>query len=235
MQTVQNQSRPAANTPPPEFQAGEILKMDSPQLVAILKDPSATEFRKMKACQRLAVAGAADAIPVLAAMLSDPKLAHYARTGLIPIPDPAVDDALRAAAQKLKGRLLVGVINSIGQRADVKAIPMLTRMLYGADAEVGCASAASLARVSGPSAVKALQEAANKGKGAVKTAALESLLVAAEGLMTRGDRKGALAVYALLSRPEMPKPLRLAAMHSIIAVETAIDRPKPPTPGPSGS
>jgi HEAT repeat protein len=233
METAQTQSRP--NTPPPEFQAGEILKMDSAQLVAILKDPSATEFRKMKACQRLAVAGTADAIPVLAAMLSDPKLAHYARTGLIPIPDPAVDDALRAAAGKLKGRLLVGVVNSIGQRADVKAVPMLTRMLYGADAEAGCAAAASLARIGGPSSVKALQEAANKGKGAVKTAALECLLVAAEGLMAQGDRKGALAVYTVLSRPEMPKPVRLAAMHSIIAVETAIDRPKPAAPGPGGS
>ena len=49
--------RPAVPTAPPEFQADKIMAMDSPQLVAILKDPNATQFQKSKACMRLAVAG----------------------------------------------------------------------------------------------------------------------------------------------------------------------------------
>ena len=45
-----------------------------------------------------------------------------ARYALEPIPDPSVDDALRDALGKLKGRLLVGVIGSLGVRRDAKAV-----------------------------------------------------------------------------------------------------------------
>ena len=228
--TVQTKPRPKAVEPPPEFRAGKIMSMDSPQLVAILKDPAATEFRRMKACQRLAVVGTKDAVPTLAAMLSDPKMAHYARFALVPIPDPSVDDALREAAKKLKGQLLVGVLNSIGQRQDVKAVPLLAKLLYGSDTEVACVAAASLGRISGPSATKTLQDALLKARGVVRKAAAEACLVSAEGLMARGDRQGALALYAVLSRPGMPKPVRLAAMHSTIVAETSLTRPRPAVP-----
>ena len=43
-------------------------------------------------------------------MLADAKTAHYARYALKPIPDPSVDDALRAAVPKLKGVLLFHVV-----------------------------------------------------------------------------------------------------------------------------
>lgn len=228
MQTTgQTKTKPPVVEPPPEFRAGKIMSMDSPQLVEILKDPTSTEFQRAKACQRLAVVGNKDAVPALAAMLGDPKLAHYARFGLAPIPDPAAGDALRAAAGKLKGSLLVGVINTIGRRRDVKAVPMLTRMLNGTDIELARAAAASLGQISGPSATKALRDALVRTKGAVRTAAAEADLVSAEGFMAQGDRKGALALYDVLSRPDMPKPVRLAAMHSTIEAETSLRRPRP--------
>jgi HEAT repeat protein len=228
--TAQTRPRPKAVEPPPEFRSGKIMSMDSPRLVAILKDPAATGFQRMKACQRLAMVGTKDAVPTLAAMLTDPKLAHYARFALVPIPDPSVDDALREAANKLKGQLLVGVLNSIGQRQDVKAIPLLTRLLFGRDAELASVAAASLGRISGPSATQALRDALLKAKGVVRTAAAEAGLVSAEGLMARGDRQGALALYGVLSRPDMPKSVRLAAMHSTIAAETSLARPRPAPP-----
>ena len=62
--------------------------------------------------------GTKEAVPVLAALLADEKLAHMARYALEPIPDPAVDEAFRAALGNLKGRRLVGVICSIGVRRD---------------------------------------------------------------------------------------------------------------------
>jgi len=224
--TSQTKQRPKEVEPPPEFRAGRIMSMDSGQLVEILKNPASSEFQRMKACQRLAVVGNQDAVPALAAMLSNPKLSHYARYGLAPIPGPEADQALRDAAAKLKGRLLVGVVNTIGQRQDVRAVPLLARLLRGADTEVACAAAASLGRISGPAAVKVLQEMFLSGKGPVRTAAAEASLVAAEGLMARGDRKGALALYDALSRPTMPKPVRLAAMHAIILAETSPSRPR---------
>ncbi|HPM84781.1 MAG TPA: hypothetical protein PLF81_28950, partial [Candidatus Anammoximicrobium sp.] len=100
----------------------EIMAKPASELVELVKDPNASTFEKAKACQRLAVIGTQDAVPALAALLPDEKLNLYARFALEAIPDPAVDEALRAAASKLTGRQLVGVINSIGKRKDAKAL-----------------------------------------------------------------------------------------------------------------
>jgi len=107
-------------------------------------------YAKAKACQKLAVVGDKSAVPALAALLTDPQLSHYARFGLEPVPDPSADDALRAALKKVKGKLLVGVINSIGVRRDRKAIADLEKLRHDSDTEVARAADAALARLRPP-------------------------------------------------------------------------------------
>ncbi len=221
-----NRRRPPVPPIPPEFQAEKIMKMESPQLVDLLKSAQATTFQKSKACMRLAVVGTKDAVPALAALLTDKQLAHYARFGLVPIPDPAVDDALRGAMKKVKGPLLVGVIDSIGQRKDAKAVDAIAKLLYDADPQVVQAAAATLGRISGPQATKALHDGLARTKGAARSAVAAACLVCAEGLMAQGDRKGALGLYDVLSGPDIPKSVRLAAMHNTIAAETSLTRPR---------
>src|SRR5205807_3185965 len=87
------------------------------KLVAILKSDAPTQDKAIP-CKQLAIYGTKDAVPALAALLSNSDLASWARIALEAIPDPAVDDALRTAMGKLQGNLLVGVINSIGYRHD---------------------------------------------------------------------------------------------------------------------
>lgn len=209
---------------PPEFKAETVTRLEPPQLVEILRDPEASVFAKAKACQQLARVGGKEAVPALAPLLTDERLAHYARFALEPIPEPAADDALREAIPKVKGRLLVGVINSIGHRRDPKAAALLSKLLYATDTEVAQAAAAALGRISGPQAAKALQDGLTRTKGGVRTAVAQAALVCAEGLLAHGDRKQALALYDTLSRPGIPRAVRLAAMHSTIAVETSLKR-----------
>ena len=57
------------------------------------------------------------------------------------IPGEEADQALRDAAESLKGQLLVGMLNSIGVRADSKAVDLLTKKLKDGDAEVASAAA----------------------------------------------------------------------------------------------
>lgn len=130
--------------------AAQIMALPAPKLAAILKDPNASVYARAKACQRLAVVGDRSAVPALAALLTDPQLAHYARFALEPIPDASADAALRAALPKAKGKLLVGVINSIGRRKDSKAVPALGKLLNDSDVEVAQAANAALARVRPP-------------------------------------------------------------------------------------
>ncbi len=213
-------------TVPAEFQAAKIMTLDSPQLVRILKDPASTPFQKAKACMRLAMVGTPDAAPALAALLGDEQLSHYARFGLAPIPDASVDEILRSALKKLKGKLLVGVIDSIGQRKDAKAVDLLAKLMYDSDAEVVRAAAAALGLISGARATAVLREGLTKTKGSSRAAVAAACLVSAEGLMARGERQQSLALYELLSRMDMPKAVRLAAMHSSIAAETSLTRPR---------
>lgn len=219
---------PLGNLPPvpPEFNADAILAMDAPKLIQVLKDPAATMFQKGRACLRLAVFGPKEAVPALAPLLTDEKLATYARFPLEIIPDPSADDALRDALKKVKGRLLVGVINSIGVRKDGKAVEPLAKLLFDKDSDVARAAASALGYIGDPQAAKILQDGLARTKGPVRAAVAEAGLSCAGRLLARGDRKQALAYYELLKRADMPQPVRLAAMTCILAAETSVIRPK---------
>ena len=219
-------AKPPKPEPPPEFQEHEIATMDATALIRILTDGTSSEFQKAKACQRAGELGPKEAVPALSALLSHERLNTYARYGLEPIADPSADDALRAGLSKLKGNLLIGVINSIGKRKDAKAAPALAKMIYGADPDVARAAAAALGNIGGVSSMQELQAALVKTKGVTRMAVADASLVCAERLLLEGKRAQALALYASLSAPDMPKPARLAAMHGIIREETSTSRPR---------
>ena len=219
-------AKPKPPEPPPEFQEDGISTMDAAALIRILTDAGSPEFRKAKACQRTGELGAKEAVPALAALLGDEHLSAYARYGLEPIADPSAGDALRAAMPKLKGNLLVGVINSIGKRRDAKASPALARMVYGGDADVARAAAAALGSIGGTSSMKELLAALGKTTGMTRMAVADAALVCADRLLAEGRRDQALSLYASLSAPDVPQPARLAAMNGIIREETALGRPR---------
>jgi HEAT repeat protein len=197
---------------------------DEQKQIETLQSPGATEFDKAKACQRLAVIGTRKSVPVLAAMLADEKLAHYARYGLEPIPDTSVDDALRSAMGRLKGSLLVGVVNSIGQRKDAKAADGLIRLLGDSDAEVAAAAAAALGRIANDPAAEALQQALSSG-GKLRPALGDAGLACAEGLAAQGKRDQAVALYDVLRKADLPKHVRMAATRGAILARQAAGVP----------
>jgi HEAT repeat protein len=80
-----------------------------PALIAVLQS-DAPPSQKAITCKRLAVYGDKDAVPALAALLTDKDLASWARIALEAIPDQAAGDALREAMGKLQGRLLIGSV-----------------------------------------------------------------------------------------------------------------------------
>ena len=204
----------------------KILKLDAAGLVKLLKDPRSTVFEKGKACERLANIGTKDAVPALVALLTHPQLGHYARCGLETIPDPAADDALREALRKLKGRPLMGVINSIAKRKDPKAVLLLSKLLYSPDIEVAKATASALGHISGLEAMKVLQGGLARTKGAVRAAVAAGGVLCAEGLLAAGERVQALSLLSVLTRDDIPKVVRIAAMQGIIAAEVSLHRPR---------
>lgn len=130
--------------------AAQIMALPAASLIALLQDPGASVYARAKACQRLAVVGDRSAVAALAALLDSPQLSFYGRTALETLPDRAADDALRAGLERVQGKLLAGVINSIGKRRDANALGALEKLRHHADAEVSGSANAALARIRPP-------------------------------------------------------------------------------------
>ncbi|HUG90398.1 MAG TPA: HEAT repeat domain-containing protein [Planctomycetaceae bacterium] len=183
---------------------------DPAALVAVLEKPDAPVFAKAKACQRLAIVGTKESVPALAALLSHETLATYARTGLEGIPDAAADEALRNAADRLEGRPLVGVINSIGQRKDQQAVGQLRKLLGHDDAAVVAAAAGSIGQIAPREAAEALTGALADAPD--KKVIADACLIAAENQASAGRKDEAVALYQAVARAEVPSHVRADAV-----------------------
>ena len=185
------------------------------RLIAILKSPEASRKAKADACRQLSVIGSRAAVGPLAELLGDEELGHMARYALEPIPDPAVDDALRGALDKLSGRLLVGVIGSIGVRRDPRAVDALARRLQDPDSQVVRAAARALGRIGTLEAAAALEKALVEGitttPAGDRLALAEGLLRCADALAAKGESGAAERIYAKLETAPVPSYVREAA------------------------
>ena len=144
--------------------AAESASEKEQNLIAVLKS-DAPAGEKAITCKRLAIYGSKEAVPALAPLLADKDLASWARIALEAIPDSSAEEALREAMGKVQGKLLVGVINSLGVKRDSKAVRALIGKLKDADLEVAGAAGEALGRIGGSEAAKALEQALNRAAG----------------------------------------------------------------------
>jgi HEAT repeat protein len=191
-------------------------KGDEARLIAVLKSADASRKDKADACRLLAITGGKDSIAPLAALLGDEELSHNARYALEPNPDPAVDEALRDALGKLKGKPLVGVIGSIGVRRDTKAVGTLAKLLSGSDAVVAKAAARAMGKIGTPEAANALQQALPQATADVKLDLCEGLFRCAESLAAGNQKEQAVAIYDELRKLDAPHQIRAGALRGAI-------------------
>ena len=182
---------------------------DESQLLAILNS-DAELFDKAKACQRLAIIGTSKSVPVVAKLLANPGLSHYARTALEANPSLEVDKAFREALGELKGRQLVGVINSVAIRKDRQSVDALVSLAAGDDNEVAAAAVSALGAFATPESISAVQQALT-GKPSLRVTAADACLTAADRLLLEGKNAGALVVLAALRKAELPKHINVAS------------------------
>jgi hypothetical protein len=189
------------------------------ELLTVLRTET-PEADKALACKRLAVVGSSAAVGDLAALLTNERLASWARIALEAIPGPEADAALRKAAQSLSGRLAVGVINSIGVRRDAAAVALLEKRLADADADVAVAAAAALGKVGSPEAAAILSRALAAG-APDRDAVAEATVVAAERLLAAGRRDEALAAYDAVWKADVSEQRRAEAARGAILARGA--------------
>ncbi len=186
-----------------------------PELIKLLGS-DAPAAAKALACKQLAIYGSEAAVPELAKLLTDEQLASWSRIALEVIPGSAADEALRGAIPALQGKLLVGVINSIGIREDTAAVEILTGRLQDQDVEVASAAAVALGHIASTDAVKALQSALVSAPAPVRAAIAEGCVLCAERLLAAGRRDEAAAVYDQVRKAEVPRQNVLEATRGAI-------------------
>jgi HEAT repeat protein/type 1 glutamine amidotransferase len=171
----------------------------------IVTATDSTAAARVFACQQLALVGGAAEVPTLAALLNQPEQTDFARLALEAIPAPEAGAALRAALDKLSGKPLIGVINSLGQRRDEQVVSAMVKLCGQSDAAVRAAACLALGKIGTPEAAVALP-----------ADAVEARLVCAE----RAGGKSAQDIYAALSTAAQPAT-RLAGLTGLARLDTS--------------
>ena len=195
--------------------AADVQHAKQSELIELLQSDAPPQ-EKAISCKRLAVVGTAAAVPALGALLPDERLSSWARIALEVIPGPEADGVLRAAAGSLDGRLLIGVINSIGVRRDQESVDTLASRLDDADGDVAMAAAVALGRVGSPAAAATLEKALSAGPAAIRSAVAEGCVLVAERFFEQGDVARAIEIYDQVRLAEVPKQRVLEATRGAI-------------------
>jgi len=184
-------------------------------LIAVLQS-NAPKSEKAITCKKLAIYGSEQAVGALAPLLADKELASWARIALEAIPGTAADTALRDSLGKLQGRLLVGVINSIAVRRDVRAVDPLIVKLGDANASVASAAAVALGHLGGEKAAKALTKSLANGPAGVRSAVAEGCILCAERFLTDNQTAKAVKLYDTVRQADVPDQRHLEAIRGAI-------------------
>ena len=172
---------------------------------------------KRFACRQLSIAGTAETVPVLAALLLDKDLSDMARYALERISDPAAVAAMRTAMARAAGAQKVGLINSLGDRRDAESLAAMTAVLGGADVQIAEAAAAALGKIGTPEASKALIAARSRVKPEVKATVTDSILLCADRMAASNKADEAAVIYQEMFKPTEAKHIRTAALRGIMS------------------
>jgi len=197
------QSSPAA-APGEEQRLVDILQSNKPPR------------EKGAACVRLKRIGTARSVRALAALLESPELSHSARYALESMGAPEAGAALLTMLAKTSGLTRVGLIDSLGNRREPKAVGPLVKLLTAKDAVTASAAATALGKIGGGDAVKALRTALPKAPAKVKTAVLDAMLRCGDRMLATNDAKGAHALYRELYANGQPRYIRQAAFGGLV-------------------
>ncbi len=184
------------------------------ELLAVLRDPDASVNAQVTALQQLGDSGTAAAIPALTALLGADQafLRDAARYALENIPDPSVEPALLAAAEKLSGPAQLGVVQSLGQIGSAKSVPALAHFLSAEETGLVATAAQSLGKIATPAALAALE--ARLGK---ISSAAPAFLQAADRLASHDPRAAAPHYRRLLEFfPAPSEAVRLGALRGLM-------------------
>ena len=173
-------------------------------------------FQKARACQQLGESGTKEAVPVLASLLTDPRLSAYARTALERIPGPESSAALRDALGRVQGTLRIGVIHSLATLRDEQAVGALAGLTRSSDPEVVKAALLALGRIASNEARALVAQALTEGPAEYHDAAAAACLLGGGDQLKQGKLTSASTLYEAVLQANVPLSYHVGATRGAI-------------------
>jgi len=155
-------------------------------------------------------------IPALAALLTHAETSHAARVALEAMSYPAAGAALREAAGKATGLARAGIFDSLGERRDAEAVPLLASALEDKDPVVVTSAAIALGKIGSVESARALAAGRAKRDGDARAKLSAALVACADRLLAAGQREEAAKIYRELAQPAEPRIVRAGALRGVM-------------------
>jgi HEAT repeat protein len=194
----------------------EKVRTDLEARLIVVLQGDATDLGKDYACRQLVLVGSDASLPVLAELLTNPRMSYMARFAMEGIGSPAAMKALREMLDKTAGRQKVGVVISLGRLADANATSAIAALLDAEDAELREVAVIALGRIGTVQAGEALQAFAGKAPETLQDTIIDAQLDATESLCRQGEHETAAAICESLLSADSER-VKAAAFRGLIS------------------
>jgi HEAT repeats len=185
-------------------------------LAAKAADPAVPQPARVWLVRQLQYIGGAESVKALTTLLHDPdaQLRECARRALEKNPAPAATVSLRAALKQGGDTIwTIGLIQSLGERRDTKAVKLIKPYLYNED--TASTATEALGKIADRKAVTALWQAYD----AEAAGAPDALVAAGNHLLLAGHKSAARDLFKQLYLAGVPQAgARASAAHRPLAV-----------------
>ena len=186
------------------------------RLAQILQDPATTAAARQFICAQLFQIGTEAEVSAVVPLLLDPATTDTARLFLERVRSEAAKAALRAALDRLEGRALAGVANSLSIIGDEAAVEKIIALTSSQDEMVALAAWRALGNYGSDAVADFLIISLQKAETA--SAPLESAAVRTAMLLeSAGQQEKALEIYRLLADAKRSYGARQAGYRAVFA------------------
>lgn len=150
---------------PNPCEQAEVLLQETPinkydqleeKLIAVVASKDATQAGKAVACRFLQQVGTERCIPAVSGLLYDEILSDYARLVLERLKSEQADKAMRDAIEKAPDKARVGILASLAERRDEKAVKSACKLANSSNPAVAKAAIQAIGKIGGKEAARCL-------------------------------------------------------------------------------
>ncbi len=186
------------------------------RLAQILQDPATTAAARQFICAQLYQIGTEAEVSAVAPMLLDPVTTDTARLFLERVDSEASNAVLRAALDKLDGRALTGVANSLSIIGDEASVEKIIALTASGDATVALAAWRALGNFGSDVVADFLIDGLQKSDKAF--APLETAAARTAMLLEAADQQErAMDIYRLLADARRSRAARQSGYRALLA------------------